>query len=72
SPASFVASHRKNTRDETSRIVNYNFMKNEGCSLFLCESLHACQSLAPLVETKTKKKTLLRLSLASFSHHHYS
>ena len=25
--------------------------------LFQCESLHACQSLAPLVETKTKKKT---------------
>ena len=39
--------------------------------LFLCESLHACQSLAPLVETKTKKKSLLRLSLASFSPHHY-
>ena len=34
--------------------------------------MHACQSLAPLVETKRKKKTLLRLSLASLSPHHYS
>ena len=25
-----------------------------------------------LVETKTKKKTILRLSLSSFSPHHYS
>ena len=25
--------------------------------LFQCESLHACQSLAPLVETKTKKNS---------------
>ena len=33
--------------------------------LFKCESLHACQSLVPLVETKTNKKTILRLSLAS-------
>ena len=40
--------------------------------LFQYESLHACQLLAPLVETKTKKKTLLRLSSASFSPHHYS
>ena len=47
-------------------------MKKKVVLLFQCESLNACQSLAPLVETKTKKKTLLRLSLASFSPHHYS
>ena len=35
-------------------------------------SSHTCQSLALLIETKTKKKILLRLSLASFSPHHYS
>ena len=39
---------------------------------YFSESLHACQSLAPLVETKTRKKTLLRLSLASLSPHHCS
>ena len=47
-------------------------MKNKVVLLFQCESLHTCQSLAPLVETKTKKKKLLRLSLASLSPHHYS
>ena len=40
----------------SSRILNYNFMKNKVVLLFQCESSHACQSLAPLVETKTKKK----------------
>lgn len=48
------------------------YEKTKVVLLFQCESQHACQSLAPLVETKTKKKTILRLSLASFSPHHYS
>ena len=36
-------------------------MKNEGCSVISVLILHACQSLAPLVETKTKKKKSISL-----------
>ena len=34
--------------------------------LFQCESLHACQSLAPLVETKTKKKNSFKIIIGFF------
>ena len=41
-----------------SRNLNYNFMKNKVVLLFQCEPSHACQSLALLVETKTKKNKI--------------
>ena len=34
--------------------------------LFQCESSHACQSLAPLVETKTKKNKLFKIIFGFF------
>ena len=34
--------------------------------LFQCESSHACQSLAPLVETKTKKKNSFKIIIGFF------
>ena len=34
--------------------------------LFQCESLHACRSLAPLVETKTKKKNYFKITIGFF------
>ncbi|RMX50683.1 hypothetical protein pdam_00025520, partial [Pocillopora damicornis] len=33
---------------------------------FACESLHACQSLAPLVETKTEKKNFIKIIIGFF------
>ena len=34
--------------------------------LFQCESSHACQSLAPLVETKTKKNNSFKIIIGFF------
>ena len=41
-------------------------MKTKVVLLFQCESLHACQSLAPLVETKTKKKNSFKIVIGFF------
>ena len=42
------------------------YEKTKVVLLFQCESLHACQSLAPLVETKTKKKNSFKIIIGFF------
>ena len=41
-------------------------MKNKVVLLFQCEPSHACQSLALLVETKTKKKNSFKIIIGFF------
>ena len=43
------------------------FYEKRRLFLFQCESSHACQSLAPLVETKTKKINSFKIIIGFFS-----